>query len=168
MRRLLLIAMLSVTTLPGCCSWWWCPAVEVAATLLDEHSPYNQWRREQAHQEEMEAQGRRDIEEAKKVDVSSRDWKERTPLHIASICSPGHLSCMEILLKRGADVNARDRSGYNPLHIAAGRGCADAMKLLLKVGTDVTIKDNEGRTPLELATLRRNNQAVGLLKKERR
>ena len=49
-----------------------------------------------------------------------------TPLHTAAIC--GQTSGAQILIARGADVNARDRKGYTPLHEAAHQEMAELLR----------------------------------------
>lgn len=45
------------------------------------------------------------------------------PLHWAA--HMGHVDTIELMLRYGADVNARDRNQYTPLHVAAACGlCA--------------------------------------------
>lgn len=34
----------------------------------------------------------------------------------------GHIETVEILLQHGADINAKDRNQYTPLHVAAASG----------------------------------------------
>ena len=51
---------------------------------------------------------------------------------------------VEILLKKGVDVNARDDDGRTPLFYAD----AEAAELLIKAGADVNARDNDGQTPL--------------------
>ena len=45
----------------------------------------------------------------------------------------------------GGDVNAADRDGYTPLHMAAGYLHNSVCTALLAAGADATIKDRQGR-----------------------
>lgn len=49
-------------------------------------------------------------------DIEARDFQGRTPLHIAVLS--GHDAIVELLLRNGADVNARDQWGITPLRRA--------------------------------------------------
>lgn len=42
------------------------------------------------------------------------------PLHCAA--HMGHVDTVELLLRGGADINAKDRNQYSPLHVAAASG----------------------------------------------
>jgi hypothetical protein len=79
-----------------------------------------------------------------------------TPLHRAMEgMEVGSGGIAVMLIARGADVNARERSGCTPLHIAAYRGYAEAVKVLLAHGADPTLKCADGQTPLAYARERR-------------
>ncbi len=51
----------------------------------------------------------------------------------------------------GADVNARDYSGYTALHHAASRGDNEVIKYLVSKGADVTLVSRSGQTTADMA-----------------
>jgi len=51
----------------------------------------------------------------------------------------------------GADVNARDHNGYNPMHHAAARGDNALIQYLVDKGTDVTAISRRGQTTADMA-----------------
>lgn len=53
-----------------------------------------------------------------------------------------------MLLKAGADPNAKSKKGRTPLHDAAFNALSDMVTVLLRAGADVHSQDNEGDTPL--------------------
>ena len=58
----------------------------------------------------------------------------------------------ELLLERGAEIDARDEdSGATPLYNAASWGKLDVVKLLIDKGADVTARNKAGKTPLAAA-----------------
>ncbi|MEJ2780413.1 ankyrin repeat domain-containing protein [Stygiolobus sp. CP850M] len=73
----------------------------------------------------------------------------RTPLHKAPL--NGHVEIVRVLLKRGADPNAKDNYGSTPLHEAAKEGHVEIVKLMLERGADPRIADNGGCIPLDYA-----------------
>ncbi len=59
---------------------------------------------------------------------------------------------LKVLLKAGADVNAKGMSGMTPLHYAAkSNPDPDALEVLLKAGADPRAIDNAGKTPHDVA-----------------
>ena len=50
------------------------------------------------------------------AELTAQDNKQATPLHLAS--GKGHAEVVELLLKQGADVMARDEKGMTPLDVA--------------------------------------------------
>jgi hypothetical protein len=63
----------------------------------------------------------------------------RTVLHEAA--SEGHEAMVRMLLRCGADVNAKDKSGLTALHKAASGGHEAVIRLLVKYGADVDTED---------------------------
>lgn len=83
-----------------------------------------------------------------------------TPLH-STISRPQKThKIIEILIANGANVNAKNRDGKTPLHLAVAPthwNLNDTatkpilIDILIAKGADVNAKDNEGNTPLNLA-----------------
>ena len=83
-----------------------------------------------------------------------------TPLHSAAAHdSP---AVLEVLLKAGADVNAKGKGGATPLHSAAAFNPSPAvLEVLLKAGADVNAKPKHGGgTPLHSAAAFNPSPAV--------
>jgi ankyrin repeat protein len=72
-----------------------------------------------------------------------------TPLHRA--VRHNKYRMIDLLLARGAAVNAKDSQESTPLHYAARGGDDETGKVLLARGADLNAVDNCGRTPLHLA-----------------
>ena len=99
--------------------------------------------------------------------VSIDEYGE-TPLHWAA--RNGHKDVVEVLLANGAGVNAKDSSGFTPLHMAAStrwvgavQGHKDVVEVLLANGADVNAKDSSGFTPLHMAARNGRKDLVELL-----
>jgi prepilin-type N-terminal cleavage/methylation domain-containing protein len=66
----------------------------------------------------------------RRVDLNAKDWFDRTPLHYASIVDrPSTRECIGVLLRRGADIDARDKRGLTPADWAHESGNNGALKL---------------------------------------
>lgn len=65
----------------------------------------------------------------------------------------GNLPLIEVLLKAGAAVDARELMGLTPLWLAAYNGHGDIVELLLKEGADVNGTAHDNSTPLRAARL---------------
>lgn len=91
---------------------------------------------------------------------SSDGW---TPLHLAGFF--GQPEIAEILIARGADVNARSRNPMQnrPLHAAAAGRSRDAVRLLLEHGADVNARQHGGWTALHAASQNGDVEMVRLL-----
>jgi ankyrin repeat protein len=51
----------------------------------------------------------------------------------------------------GAEVDARQRSGFTPLFAAAQNGQMEMVRLLLSYGADVNARTEDGQSPLGMA-----------------
>src|ERR1039458_6113387 len=74
---------------------------------------------------------------------------EWTPLHEAA--QRGSKGIAEVLLKAGADVNAKETHGCTPLNIAASGKQREVAELLLANHADPNAKSDIGQTPLHIA-----------------
>ena len=87
------------------------------------------------------------------VTVDCSDDRGRTPLMVA--CWAGRLEVVELLLQRGADVNARNSSGTTAFmyakSTALGNGSSAIMQCLVDHGADISARDNYGKTALQYA-----------------
>ena len=58
---------------------------------------------------------------------------------------------MQLLIRNGADVTARDDTHSTPLHLASAKGCSETVDLLTNHGADVNAQNAKQATPLHLA-----------------
>ena len=56
---------------------------------------------------------------------------------------------IDILMKAGADIDAKDGSGRTALALAVEYGTKETIKALLAAGANVLTRDDEGRTVLD-------------------
>ncbi|KAF8473022.1 hypothetical protein DFH94DRAFT_765373 [Russula ochroleuca] len=57
-----------------------------------------------------------------------------------------------MLLKHGANVDAKDDKGRTPLHGAVVHGLDGLVCVLLEHGANAGAEDNEGRTPFQIVS----------------
>ena len=88
--------------------------------------------------------------------------EQRTPLMCAAI--NGHVYCMEVLRKYGADLTTTDKKGKTALHLAVEAGQVDPVTSLVKLATEagstgqgacliklLEASDKDGSKPLHIA-----------------
>ncbi|XP_058476759.1 ankyrin repeat domain-containing protein 61-like [Solea solea] len=88
------------------------------------------------------------------VDISAKveGNREETALHLSVRCAAQ--SAVQILTSYGANVNAVDKSGMTPLHMAAGTLHKDIIGSLIKQGADINkAVEHTGNTALHLAAV---------------
>jgi len=73
----------------------------------------------------------------------------QTLLHLAAFL--GFTSLSTFLVRHGADVDARDRNGFTPLHFAVLSRSATCAKILVDAGADLEIVNSHGKTAQEIA-----------------
>ncbi|KAJ6439455.1 ankyrin repeat protein [Purpureocillium lavendulum] len=98
-----------------------------------------------------------------KVDVNQYDGNGNTPLMVFAAELPEDNDyktgpqIIDEMIKRGADIRARNRAGETALHIAVRCGRKLAMKSLVTHGANVYAKDSEGRSVLDVADIKMMN-----------
>ncbi|MBS1979360.1 MAG: ankyrin repeat domain-containing protein [Bacteroidetes bacterium] len=85
------------------------------------------------------------------------------PIH--SACSVGSIDIVAMLIRHGADVNAKQQQDYTPLHQAAHAGRVDMCELLLKNGADRNAKTSAGQTPMDMAREKGSKETASLLER---
>jgi ankyrin repeat protein len=101
------------------------------------------------------------IDQGAKVNFSDIHADDKTPLHVAvGLGNEAHmdlnrptdkslvekrLKVVELLISKGANVNAKSLFGQTPLHMAKIK---EIVELLIKYGANINAVDNNGYTPL--------------------
>nr|XP_010970591.2 ankyrin repeat and LEM domain-containing protein 1 [Camelus bactrianus] len=91
-------------------------------------------------------------------------FRAGNPAVAARARHPRSLSCLEALLRRGGDPNARSAEALTPLHVAAAWGCRRGLELLLSQGADPALRDQDGLRPLDLAEQQGHQNCVRILR----
>lgn len=92
-----------------------------------------------------------------------RDDEGKTVLHSAiEREKPDKYEVMKLLIKAGADLNAKGMNDYTPAHKAAVRSDLEGLRLLKEAGADFSIKTeiDEYETPLGEAIVMKSSEEV--------
>jgi ankyrin repeat protein/tetratricopeptide (TPR) repeat protein len=99
------------------------------------------------------------------ADVNATDDQGQTPLEYtvdyAGMQDP--IAAAKLLIAAKASVDAQDKTGNTPLHVAAKAGNVALVSLLLNSGAAVDPTNNEDTTPLLLAVVAKKVDAVRVL-----
>lgn len=93
--------------------------------------------------------------------VNAKNYMDKRPLHFAVTVMDD--AAIALLLDRGADINAVDKTGLTPLHVAAILGFPSQVNLLLERDASIDARDQFGDTPLHSAAIHGNLPAIELL-----
>lgn len=78
----------------------------------------------------------------------------------------GHRTCVDYLIARGANVNARTKSMWTALHWAVTNEHTSCAESLIKAGADTGLRDRRGETALDFAKYNSNKgESIPLLNK---
>ena len=76
-----------------------------------------------------------------------------------------HKEIVELLISKGASVNAKGEDGWFPLGTASLSGRKEIAELLISKGADVNTMNLDGKTTLDLAIGRKHTETAALLRK---
>ena len=99
------------------------------------------------------------------VDLNAKDengsWN--TPIHVAAQ-RPNNLEAIKILVVLGADVNAKNKLGWTPVHSVAQNAELEMLQFLKKSGANTNVETYTGQiTPFELARRRKDHKTFAVL-----
>lgn len=95
------------------------------------------------------------------ADVNAVESRNKTALHIAA--AHDREDIVQLLLKHGADIEARSDGGWTPLHNACDKGSVVIVRLLLQAGARINAQLLNGVTPLHLAAQAGHREVVECL-----
>jgi len=93
--------------------------------------------------------------------IASNNQFKVAPIH--SACAISAFDIAELLIKHGADVNAKQMQGVTPLHSAAHNGQTKLSKLLIDNGAAINARMDNGQTPLFMANEKNFQETAELI-----
>ena len=97
--------------------------------------------------------------------TSSAPFESATALHIVSCV--GNVKIADLLLQRGADIEACNADEKTALHLAVFDDRRDVVQLLLDTGANVNCRDKEGRTPAMFASKHGDLEILDILREHK-
>ncbi len=96
--------------------------------------------------------------------VKDVNYKSGEGTALAGLAVKYNRDLVESLLKKKADPNIADTTGYTPLFWAVKFGNKELIEILLRYKADKSKKDSMGMTPFEYAMQTNNPEIINLLK----
>lgn len=93
--------------------------------------------------------------------VKPYEKEHNTPLHLAAL--NGYLEIVKYLIKKEADIDAKNRKNQTPLHLAVHNAHKHIIEYLVESGADINAPEDEGDTPLAWAAYKGQTEVVSLL-----
>ncbi len=90
------------------------------------------------------------------ANIFAEDSEKLSPLYVTCIGSTPNISIIKLLLKKGADINARGYNNNTLLHVACERAFNKVIEFLIKKGAHLNVKNNAEATPLHIACVPNN------------
>ena len=104
---------------------------------------------------------------ARRAKADLRDKDEPHPGRPGGVARGGEMprraAMVQVLIAAGAKVDARDRDGWTPLHVAAADGWPKPVEALIAAGANLEARSAHGETPLHFAAAGGNTQIVDML-----
>ncbi|KAI5202583.1 hypothetical protein E4T39_04622 [Aureobasidium subglaciale] len=100
------------------------------------------------------------------AEVNAMAWNTKnTPLHLAAANETSNMaSIIELLMSKGAIVDARNSEGKTPLICACENKCrSQVVHCFMKAGADPMIKDNDGITALHYSGFKNDQDLTSIL-----
>ena len=91
------------------------------------------------------------IERGANIEAVTRNFLANMPLHAAAAGRGPALETCEVLVRAGANVNAKQHGGFSVLHTPAHHGGLEMAELFLREGADASATNDEGKTPVDVA-----------------
>jgi hypothetical protein len=107
-------------------------------------------RRDKGGEKVVQVQSQDDSEKVSLVSGASQPYEKeiRTVIAACQAASSGHVRILELLIKKGININEGDYDKRTPLHLASAANQLEAVKLLLDHGAHINPFDRWGSTPL--------------------
>ena len=101
------------------------------------------------------------LERGAAPDIPSENSFRVYPIHsaVAANC----VEIVQMLIKRGADVNVKQQGNVTPLHSAAHNGSAQIAALLISGGADKDVLTADGKSPADMAREVGSDEVLSLL-----